>query len=58
VGGQSALNKTAAPNITEYSRPCDLFLYFQTILSVFVQETNRYVQQDAQARNKPDITHS
>jgi hypothetical protein len=32
--------------------------YIQTILAVIVQETNRYVQQDAQARNKQDITYS
>jgi hypothetical protein len=41
------------------SQPRDFFfLYFQTILAVTVQETNRYVQQDAQARNKPDVTYS
>jgi hypothetical protein len=59
VGEKSGLNKTAAPNITENSQPFDLFLlYFQTILAVIVQETNQYMQQEAQTRNKPDITYS
>jgi hypothetical protein len=55
----SGLDKTAARNITETSQPPDFFLlYFQTILAVIVQDTNRYVQQDALARNKQDITYS
>jgi hypothetical protein len=41
VGEQNGLNKTAAPNITENSQPRDFFfLYFYTILTVIVQETN------------------
>lgn len=53
VGEQKGLNRAAAPSITENLQPCELFLlYFKTVLRVIVQETNRYVQQDAQARNK------
>jgi hypothetical protein len=53
VGEQSGLDKIAACNITENSQPRDFFLlYFQAIQAVIVQETNRYMQQDAQARNK------
>jgi hypothetical protein len=41
VGKQNGLNKTGAPSIAENSQPCDFFLlYFQTILTVIVQETN------------------
>jgi hypothetical protein len=41
VGKQNGLNKTAAPNIAENSQPHDFFLlYFQTILTIVVQETN------------------
>jgi hypothetical protein len=59
VGQQSVLDKTAAPIITENSQPRDFFLlYFQTIPSVIVQETNRCKQQDTQARNKRNITYS
>jgi hypothetical protein len=59
VGEQSWLNKTATRNVTTNLEPRDFFLlYFQTILAVTVQESNRYMQQDAQARNKPDITYS
>jgi hypothetical protein len=48
VGEQNGLNKTAAPNLTENSQPCDFFLmYFQTILAVIVQEIYQYMQQDA-----------
>jgi hypothetical protein len=59
VGEQNGLNKTAAPNISENSQAFDFFLlYFQTIPAVTVQETSRYMQQNAQARNKPDIPDS
>jgi hypothetical protein len=59
VGEQNGLNNTTSLNITENSQHRDFFLlYFQTILAVIVQETNQYMQQDAQARNKPDITYS
>jgi hypothetical protein len=59
AGEQSELNKTAARNITQNLQPHDFFmLYFQTVLAVIVQETNQYIQQDARARNKPDITYS
>jgi hypothetical protein len=52
-------NKITTPNITKNSQPCEFFLlYFQTILAVTVQDTNRYMQQDAQERNIPDIPHS
>jgi hypothetical protein len=48
VGEKNGLKKTAARNITENSQPCEYFLlYFHTILAIIVQETNRYVQQDA-----------
>jgi hypothetical protein len=59
VGEQRELDKTVSRNITENSKPRDFFfLYVQTILAVIVQETNRYIQQDAQARNKADIPYS
>jgi hypothetical protein len=59
VGEQNGLNKTTATDITENSQPFEfLLLYFQTILAVTVQETNQHMQQDAQARNKPDIPYS
>jgi hypothetical protein len=59
VGEQIGLNKTAAPNISENSKPLDFFLlYFQTIQPVTVQQTNCYMQQDAKARNKPGIPDS
>jgi hypothetical protein len=59
VGEQTGLDKTAARNITESSQPRDFFLlYFQTILAIIVYETNRYMQQDAQASSKPNITYS
>jgi hypothetical protein len=29
---------------------------FETILAVIVQETNQYMQHDAWARNKPDVS--
>lgn len=58
-GRKSGLIKTAARNITQNLEPHDFFmLYFQTVLAVIVQETNQYMQQDAQARNKPDIAYS
>jgi hypothetical protein len=57
VGEQNGLNKTAAPSINEKSQPHDFFLlYFETILAVIVQETNQYMQHDAQAKNKLDIS--
>jgi hypothetical protein len=59
LGEQNGLNKIAAPNITENSQPSEFFLlYFQIILAVTVQETNQYMQQHAQARNKPEIPYS
>jgi hypothetical protein len=59
VGEQNELNKTTAPNISEISRPLAIFLlYFQIILPDIVQEINCYMEQKAQARNKPDIPHS
>jgi hypothetical protein len=58
VGEQNGLNRTTAPNITENSQPHEFFLlYFHTLLAVIVQETNQYVQQDAQAKNKPNIPY-
>jgi hypothetical protein len=58
VGEKRGLDKTAARNITENSQPRDFFLlYFQTILAITVQETNRYIQQDARVRNKLDIPY-
>jgi hypothetical protein len=57
--GEHLLNKVAVPNITKNSQPHEFFLlYFQTILAVIVQKTNQYMQQDAQARNKPDMAYS
>jgi hypothetical protein len=51
--------RTAGRNVTESTQPPQFFLlYFQTILAVIVEETNRYMQQDAQARNKLGITYS
>jgi hypothetical protein len=53
------LNKTAASNTSESLQLLDYFLlYFQTILPVTVQEPNCYMQQEIQARNKPDIPDS
>jgi hypothetical protein len=44
VREQNGLNKTAVPSIHEIPQPHDFFvLYFETILAVMVQETNRYV---------------
>jgi hypothetical protein len=59
VGEQNGLKRTTALNITEISQPHEFFLlYFHTLLAVIVQETNQYVQQDAQAKNKPYIPYS
>jgi hypothetical protein len=55
VGEQNELNKTTAPDISENSQPLSLvLLYFQTVLSVAVQETNWFMQNYAM----PDFPHS
>jgi hypothetical protein len=54
--GQTGINKTAAPNISENSQPLDFFLrYIQILIPVIAYETNCYIQQDAQVRNKQDF---
>jgi hypothetical protein len=55
VREQNRLNKTAASNVSEYEQPLDFLPYFQTIVSVILQETKLCIQQDANARNEPDI---
>jgi hypothetical protein len=58
VGEQNGLNKTPARKITENSQPRDFFLlYFQTLLAVIIQETNRYMQQDAPKQEINQVVH-
>jgi hypothetical protein len=48
-------NQTAASGIYENSKPLISFCFLSRLVPVIVQKTNSYMQQVAQARNKPYI---
>jgi hypothetical protein len=53
LGEQNGLNKLAAPNITNDSKPEDYFmLFFRLILPIVLLETNRYMEQVSTAKGK------
>jgi hypothetical protein len=59
MGEHDRLNKITAPNICENPYPLDFFLlYFQTVISLIVKETNCCMQQDSKTRNKLDFPDS